>query len=343
MTDVRDPHRTLQPLAPEEGIEKFLRRREDSVRPSTYENDITRLNHFLVWCEEAGIDDLNDLTGRDMADFVAWRRADVAAITVQKQLATVRKALQFWADIDAVSPGLHERVHAPELPDGAESRDEHLEPDRAEAILAYLDRYAYASRDHAVLAILWRTGMRRSALRAIDVTDLRADDYALVLRHRPDEETILKNGEQGERWVFLGPRWYQIVDDYLDNPDREEVTDDYGRRPLITTRHGRPTGDTIYKWVNKLTHPCLLAGCPHDRDPDGGCEALGSDGYPSKCPSARSPHDIRRGSITSHLNHGTAPEVVSERMDVSLEVLYKHYDARTAREKMTVRKDNLPP
>lgn len=150
----------------------------------------------------------------------------------------------------------------------------------------------------------------------------------------------LIHGEAGERWVYLGPRWFQVVDDHLNNPDRNDVTDEYGRRPLITTQRGRPTGDTIYNWVNKATHPCEIEECPHDRDP-ATCEARGTDGYPSKCPSARSPHALRRGAITSHLNDDVAPETVSERMDVSLEVLYDRYDARTPREKMEVRKRRL--
>lgn len=118
------------------------------------------------------------------------------------------------------------------------------------------------------------------------------------------------------------------------------MTDDHGRRPLITTRNGRPTGDTIYSWINRLTHPCKFRECPHDREPES-CEALGSDGYPSKCPSARSHHAIRRGSITYHLNRSTSPEVVSEWCDVSLDVLYEHYDVRTEQEKMTVRKQQI--
>lgn len=332
--------RELEPLDPEEGVTRFLRHREPSVRPSTLQNARTRLNHFLDWCEEREIDNLNDLTGRELSDFIAWRRGDIAAITLQKQLSSIRQALRYWADIEAVEEGLAEKVHSPELPDGAESRDEHLSADRAESILSDLNRFHYASRRHVIMVILWQTGMRRSALRSLDLDDLRPDEHALVLRHRPDEGTKLKNGEAGERWVYLDPRWFQVVDDWTDNPDRHDVRDDYGRKPLITTSAGRPTGDTIYRWVCKATQPCEYGSCPHDRDPEN-CEARGADGYPSKCPSARSPHDVRRGAITTHLNQDVSPETVSERMDVSLDVLYEHYDARTEREKMQVRKRHL--
>jgi site-specific recombinase XerD len=333
----------LTPLAPEEGVDRFLQHREPSVRQSTIENARTRLRFFLDWCEERDVDNLNTLTGRDLADFVAWRRGDIAALTLQKQLSTIREALRYWDDIEGVQEGLAEKVHSPELPDGAESRDVHLSADRAQAILGYLREHHYASRDHVVMEILWRTGMRRSALRSIDVDDLRPDDNAIVLEHRPEQGTKLKNGEDGERWVYLGPTYYQPIDDYLDNPDRYDVTDDHGREPLVTTAYGRPTGDTIYSWINRLTQPCRIGGCPHDRDPDdpSTCDALGSDGYPSKCPSARSPHGIRRGSITHHLNRDVSPEIVSERCDVTLGVLYDHYDVRTDREKMAVRKRQL--
>lgn len=330
----------LQPLDPEEGVERFLNHREPALRESSLQNARTRLRYFIEWCEERGIENLNALSGREMDEFVAWRRDDLAPITLQKQLSTIRQALEYWAGIEAVEAGLREKVHAPELPDGAAARNVTLDPDRAEAIMAYLDRHHYASRIHVVITLLWRTGMRRGGLRSLDVDDLRPDDNALVLEHRPDTGTQLKNGEAGERWVYLGPRWFQVVDDYLDNPDRHDVTDDYGRKPLLTTRYGRPTGDTIYSWVSKTTHPCEYGPCPHDREPET-CEARGADGYPSRCPSSRSPHAVRRGAITAHLNGEVAPEMVSERMDVSLDVLYDHYDARTPREKMQIRKQQL--
>jgi site-specific recombinase XerD len=329
----------LEPLAPETGIERFLEHYRPGVRESTFRKAKSRLSFFRDWLDEREIENLNTLTGRDLSDFVAWRRGhDIAAITLQKNLGTIREALRYWADIEAVTDGLAEKVHSPELPDGSASRDEHLDADRAEAILEYLDRFEYASRRHAVLSLLWRTGMRRSALRSLDLRDLRPDENAVVLQHRPETDTKLKNGEHGERWVFLGPIWYQVVDDWV-AANRHDVADDHGRDPLITTKEGRASATSIYDWVNHVTQPCEIGDCPHGRDPKD-CEAREPKAW-SKCPSARSPHPVRRGAITHHLNESVSPDTVSERMDVSLEVLYKHYDARTPREKMAVRKGNL--
>lgn len=265
----------------------------------------------------------------------------MAPITLQKQLSSVRQALRWWADIEAVQEGLAEKLHAPELPDGAESNDVFLSPDRAETALRYYEEHHYASRDHALIALMWRTGMRRGAVHSLDVDDPDAEEYAVRVEHRPETETKLKNGDDANRWVFLGKRWYDILADYRDNPDRKEVVDEYGRRPLFTTKIGsRPSKDTIYKWTVTALHPCTYDECPHGTTPEE-CGARGRDRIPAKCPSARSPHTIRRGAITNHLNKEIAPETVSERMDVSLEVLYEHYDARTEREKMAVRRQQL--
>lgn len=331
----------LQPLDVQEGIERFLRYREPELEQSSMENARTRMNHFREWAVNvAEIENLNELSGRHLSDFVAWRRAQVKPLTLQKQLSSPRQALRFWADIEAVSGELIDKLHSPELPDGAEAREEHLSAERAEDILSTLDRFHYASPRHAMMTILWYTAIRRSALRALDVNDLRPDDHALALKNRPEQGTKLKNGDDGERWVYLGPVHYQVIENYLEHPERDEAVDDYGREPLFTTSQGRPVGDTIYKRTTRATQPCEYGECPHDIDP-AECDARGSDGYPSKCPSSRGPHAVRRGSITYHLNQEVSPEVVSERCDVSLEVLYKHYDVRTDRERMTVRKNNM--
>jgi hypothetical protein len=139
--------------------------------------------------------------------------------------------------------------------------------------------------------------------------------------------------------VFLGPKWYQTLEDYVDGP-RPDVTDEDGRRPLIATSNGRAHHGTVQDWVYSATRPCEWGECPHDKDPET-CEAAVNKSTASKCPSSRGPHAVRRGAITSHLLDDVPPEVVSERMDVSLQVLYRHYDVRTDRERMSQRREYL--
>ncbi|MFC7204709.1 tyrosine-type recombinase/integrase [Haloferax namakaokahaiae] len=325
-------------LDPEDAVERFLAYMAPSWRDSTFNNATTRLGHLLDFLDERGIEDTTELNGRTLSDFVAWRRADVAPITLQKQLTTVRVFLRWAADIDAVPEGLAEQLHAPELPDGAESSDIVIETHRVERMLDYFERFDYASRMHAMVAILWRTGMRRGALHSLDVGDLRPEENALVLEHRPETDTYLKNGKDGERWVYLGPIWYQVVEDYV-NERRLDKTDDHGRDPLLTTRYGRPHVTTISDNCYRATRPCQYTSeCPVGRD----IEECAGTTNPEQCPCKRGPHAFRRGAISDHLREGTPPEVVSERMNVSLDVLYKHYDVRSNREKMDVRKEHLP-
>ena len=329
----------LKPLEPREAIYQWLNIRKPGVSESTYQNNQTTLLQFVDWCDQNDIENLNVLTGRHLSQFVAWRRSKVADITVQKQLGAIRMFLEWAADVEAVEQGLRERVHAPKIVDGAESRDVKVEASRAEAILEYLNRFHYGSRNHAIIALFWRTGMRLGTLRSIDLKDLRPEDDAIDIHHRPETDTPLKNGRNGERWVWLGPVYYQIIEDYVENT-RFDVLDDHAREPLFASKQGRLSESGVRDCCYRMTQPCMMGDCPHDREPET-CEAYGAPNVPSKCPSAKGPHAFRRGAITSHLNEGVPADVVSERMDVSLSVLYKHYDARRPDEKMAQRRKFL--
>ena len=70
------------------------------------------------------------------------------------------------------------------------------------------------------------------------------------------------------------------------------------------------------------------------------CEALPRN-HTSKCPSSLNPHAIRRGSITHSLNNDMPDKVVSDRANVSPEVIEQHYDRRSEREKMEQRQAYL--
>jgi len=76
------------------------------------------------------------------------------------------------------------------------------------------------------------------------------------------------------------------------------------------------------------------------RQRPGGLLATDHD-HEYKCPSSVSPHAIRRGSITYSLNNDMPDKVVSDRANVSPEVIEQHYDRRSKREKMEQRRDYL--
>lgn len=340
-TGERDPmpNDQLDPISPAEAVELYLTDRDPEVSAKTLQNQRYRLSNFLQWCEEeAGLEDLTRLTERDLHRYRKWRGEQVKPVTLNGELQTLRVFLEFAADIDAVEPGMRERVRMPSVDPADEASDELLAADRQEAILDHLEKFAYASRDHVIMTILCHTGIRLGGLQAFDLTDFDRDEPCLELRHRPDTGTPLKNTHGAERTIAVGEYYAKVIDDYIEH-NREDTVDDHGRAPLITSREGRYSETSIRNTVYQATRPCEIGECPHDRDP-ATCEAMDYD-TASKCPSSRSPHGVRRGTITRTLRDGTPEEVVTERMNVSSEVLDQHYDERTEREKMRLRREFL--
>jgi integrase len=334
-----------EPIAPREAVDLYLDTRESDLSESTVENQRYRLNSFVEFCESQRIGTLDQLTGRHLHEFRVWRRegkseryGPVNNVTLNGILQTLRVFLEFAASIDAVESGMRERVLLPEIDPDEERRDEMLEPERAVDVLEHLSRYRYASREHVVLAILWHTGIRLGSLRALDVGDVDLSEPCLMLRHRPGSGTPLKNQGAAERDIALDDEYAQVIREYIEH-DRDSVVDGHGREPLITSEYGRLTPTPIRRIVYRWTQPCRISGCPHDREPEA-CEWTHHTQL-SDCSSSRSPHGVRRGSITHHRREGIPREVVSDRVNASDDVLEKHYDQRSKRERMRTRKEFL--
>ncbi|MBX0287541.1 tyrosine-type recombinase/integrase [Halomicroarcula sp. F28] len=332
----------LQPISPDEAKRMYLEEKSSEASQSTVQAHDYRLRHFVRWCDEEDIENLNTLTGRDLHKYKLWRRddGDLNNVSLVTQLSTLRVFIRWCEQIEAVKAGLNESIVLPELSKGEDQRDAMLSSEEAGELLDYLREFEFATRTHALVEVLWHSGMRIGAAQSLDVGDYKSDEALLELRHRPDQGTKLKNGEEGERYIAINNEVCDVLDAYIEY-HREDVTDDYGRRPLFSSRAGRPQKSTLRDSLYKITRPCIYTNhCPHDRDTDD-CEALERN-KASKCPSSVSPHAIRRGSITHHLSDDIPDRVVSDRMDVSLDVLEKHYDRRTEREKSEQRRDYIP-
>ncbi len=331
----------LDPIDPSTAIQMYLDSRRHELADATLQAHRYRLKQFRQWCTEESLDNLNNLTGRDLHRFRVKRREKdgLANASMKGQLATLRMFLRFCATIDAVEPDLDEKILLPKTTE-EDAREEMIDAERAREILDHLERYRYATLEHALWETLWNTGIRIGAARGVDVADYEPDDQYLMIEHRPEEDTPLKNGTQGERFVALSDRVCRVLDDWLE-VNHHSQTDHHGRTPLFVTRRGRLSrthGRTI---AYQYTRPCVLTDeCPHDRDLDDCPGRTTAEAY--DCPSSLSPHPIRRGAITYHLQKDTPEQVVSDRMDVGLDVLDRHYDERTQQEKLRQRRRYLP-
>jgi site-specific recombinase XerD len=347
--DESEPQKSdLKSLTPERAIEMYLADRSQDLRQSSLQTHRSALNFFERWLNTQEIENLNELTGRQLHHYRIWRREDaptktdvLAKATEQTQQRVVRQFIRYCGQVDAVPCNLYTKVRVPTVRDGEDARSNTVDADQAQAVIRWLSDYKYASLEHVTWLILADTGARIGTIRALDIDDYCPSEeppHARV-RHRPETGTELKNGSNGERLIGLSKHVCAVVDDYLDE-QRPDVVDEHGRVPLLATSRGRISTGTIRSYIYRWSRPCEIGeGCPHGRDIES-CDATESN-QESKCPSSESPHAIRRGYISHQLSSGVDRSYLSGRCDVSEDVLRTHYDARDEHGKMEVRRREL--
>lgn len=335
---------SLQPITPEEAITRFLENKSTDIRPNTIAEYRRKLTHFERFCDTLQIENLNDLDGCQLQEYRQWRHTEstdqttpLSNKTLRDDIYLLRDFFRFLGQIEGVPAGFHEKVNVPELGETDGVRDVRLDSDRLRSILEYFKKYEYATRTHVIWAFHAHTGRRPGCLHSLDLEDLHLDrDHPYVEFHHRPEETSLKNGVKGEGQISISDDVAQVFRDYIDN-NRIEVTTESGRSPFITSNHGRLSKSTMRKHVYKWSRPCTLSGeCPHDRDIDT-CEAAQRDDAASRCPSSRPPYALRHGYLTQKRQEGVPDRTLSERCDVSREIIEKHYDERTDEEKRALR------
>lgn len=327
----------FEPIEPDTAVELYLKDRKDELAKNTHRSHKERLGHFVRWCGESDITNLNDVSGRDVNRYKIWRSDGIKRVTLKTKLDTLRVFLRWAANIDAVHPDLPDKVQSPTLARGENERDRHIDGDTAESIIAYLRKYEYATLPNLTWELFWHTGMRRGSVVSLDVGEFDAEEQYLDVTQRPETGTPLKNKQAGERPVWISTAVATVIDDWLEH-QRPDVTDDHGRKPLLASNRGRAHGQTLQKYIYQWSRPCAIGEeCPHDRDPKT-CEVTQRHDTGYKCPSSVSPHDIRRSSLTHALRNEVPVPAVSGRAIVSADVLDKHYNQMTDLETMEQRR-----
>lgn len=318
-------------VTPKDAVEQYLTSRKHELTDASIQNIRYRLKQFVKWTDEVDIDDISELDGMMCERWKLARiDADLSPVTVRQHMMTFRHFIRWCGSVGYVDTDLHEMIQIPRTDKSDRTRSDSIVPERANAILSHLSRFEWASRRQIVFWTLWHTAIRMGSLRALDVDDVHTsgDSSYFTIRHRPETDTPLKLKVEGERNVTISDAdLRKALEEYIEH-NRPEVEDEHGREPLIATVYGRASKTTIRTDVYRATQPCIMKDCPHGED-EATCVYLNNRDRAGSCPSARSPHAIRRGAITAHLDQGIPKEIVGERASVSVDTLEEHYDART--------------
>ena len=161
----------LEPIAPALAVELFIADKEAEYRWATLKSYQSRLRYFTQWCDERGINNCNELTGRFLHEYRIWRRSqgEYSPDTQKTHLDSIRVFIRWLGTIDGVDPDLHLKVRSPKLTTDEKSPSVTIEQEDAVAMLAFLERYEYASTQHLELSLLWHTILRLGAIYSLDL------------------------------------------------------------------------------------------------------------------------------------------------------------------------------
>lgn len=327
-------------LSPRDAVDRYLRRRRADATAASVKSYRYRLKLFVEWLQVVDVGEVGQLRGYDFDEYFEIRSGDVAPSTLENETRTIRSFVEFLEQIEAVEDGLSDRVRIPDVDEEDRVDNQQLEADDAIPLLAYYRTApgAYGTRDHIFLELAWTIGARQGGLRALDVRDVHVDERFVEFVHRPETGTPLKNKKDGERPVAIFENTAEAIGRYLEEY-RHGVHDEYGRAPFLSSERGRPSTNTLRGWSYLATQPCIYGPCPHGRERSS-CEFT-ERAHSSKCPSSRSPHRIRTGSITWQLNQGLPPAVVADRVNATLKTIKQHYDKATDQERRERLRDRM--
>lgn len=327
--------------------EYWINKRQIDHTSNTIRSNRKDLDPFLLWCDNNDIERVGELTEWTIEQYESYAHAreDWNPVTIKNKLQTLKQFLEFLGEKGAFDGYLHPAVTVPDLDRSQEVNTEKWDKKDALPQIRFMRNSPKwrGTFKHAVTEVAWFTGRRVQAISGLDLNDYTrepdeddpADGPYIDFKHRADEGTRLKNKLDSEDPVEISEDVADVLDHYIAR-DRNNKRDKVGRKPLFTTRQGRASIAKIRGAIYIATQPCIRVACPHGNNAKK-CEYRKRD-HASKCPSSRSPHRIRTGSIQWQLDQGIAPEDVSDRVDASVDTIRRHYDVPDDREKMENRR-----
>jgi integrase/recombinase XerC len=222
-------------------------RRLSPATVRAYTQDMVDLSHHLG--EHRSIDDIDTDDLREWM-WTAVQRGDAPA-TLARRRATVRGLFSWAFERGLVARDPAARLAAPArgrtLPRVATTTA--VDQVLAAAAARAAERDPVAVRDHALLEMLYATGVRVSELCALRVTDIDRARRTARVRGKGDKERVVPFGAPADR----------ALGEYLDSarPVLRARSADPGDRIFLGARGGALTPRAVYRVVSSALAPAL--------------------------------------------------------------------------------------
>ena len=96
----------LEPLAPTRAKSLYLKSTKGELAERSLELHDKHVGSFVEFCDERGIENMNDLTARTVDEYRLEIGEDYQQSTVSIYLSTVRQFVQFCEGMNAVAPNV---------------------------------------------------------------------------------------------------------------------------------------------------------------------------------------------------------------------------------------------
>jgi integrase/recombinase XerC len=164
------------------------------------------LAEFRAFLSREGVGDVADADVRAVRAWLAWlHERKLAKSSIARKLATVRSCFRYLARVGRVEINPARQVRSPRLPKRLPS---FLPKDESKDLLdAGVERSPAGLRDHALLELLYATGLRVSECCGLDLDDVDRRGGSVRVMGKGGKERVVPAGDAAlaalEAWLLI--------------------------------------------------------------------------------------------------------------------------------------------
>jgi integrase/recombinase XerD len=253
----------VKPVAIEHtGFYAYLLRYNDAIKVRGYTSSTVHrrdsdLRRFIGWCDERGLDKPQDVTKpileRYQHHLYYYRRRNGEPLSINSRVHYISSIKQFFKWLTQQNYLLYNPASELFVPKGNRSLPYVLSIDEVERILQQPDiNTLLGVRDRAILELFYSTGMRRTELCNITMSDLLLPQKTLYIRRgKGSKDRVVPIGERALQWM---QRYIEQVRPQLLLSIQEQCLflNDYGE-----AFRDSKLGDRVRRYINQaeLTIP----------------------------------------------------------------------------------------